>query len=79
MFLSFLSGEPNDLHCPIQTADGNWFARIVSSLFLQIAQWLLACQCCRERAEEGQERDGWEPGSSIQFRWHFLVLSLIWE
>lgn len=52
-----------DLHSAVQTADGNWFAGIVSALLFKSAQRLLTAQCRRERAEEGEEGDGWEPGS----------------
>lgn len=69
-----------DLHGAIQTADWNWLAGIISALFFQSAQRLLAAQCRRKRAEEGEESHGWEPGSLGQFGWHsaflfFLVLN----
>ena len=62
-----------NLHGSVQAADRNWLPRVVSSLLLQATQRLLAAQCRGERAEEGEERDGWKPGSRIRFRWHCCV------
>ena len=51
-----IRGERKDVHCAIQTADGNWLARVVASCFLERLQRLLTAQRTGEGGPEGTER-----------------------